>query len=86
MPSTFECPNCHSRRNNWIASKATDSSTETTTYQCKDCLHLFDIDRPISDEDDCDDEGESQWDDNLGKWASNEGGSFDDSYWDLTQP
>jgi transcription elongation factor Elf1 len=42
MPSTFECPFCKSRYNNWIASTwEPETETEVSTYQCKQCLTLF---------------------------------------------
>lgn len=42
MPSTFECPFCKSRYNNWVASVwDASTTTEITTYQCKHCLNLF---------------------------------------------
>jgi len=47
MPSTFECPHCKSRRNNWIASEGMPEA-EVTTYQCKDCLNFFKISHPIA--------------------------------------
>jgi rubredoxin len=55
MPSTFECPVCQSRYNNFITSVwDAVSSTEKTTYQCKHCLSLFDIERVYLDEDEDD--------------------------------
>lgn len=51
MPSTFECPRCKSRYNNFVISVWNESSkTETTTYQCKQCLNLFDIERFCPDD------------------------------------
>jgi len=47
MPSTFECPFCKSRYNKWVASEGKPEA-EITTYQCKDCLNLFQISRPIA--------------------------------------
>jgi transcription elongation factor Elf1 len=42
MPSTFECPFCKSRYNKWVASVwEPESKAEITTYQCKNCLNLF---------------------------------------------
>ena len=42
MPSTFECPFCKSRYNNWVASVwMPETETEVSTYQCKQCLNLF---------------------------------------------
>ncbi|MEG4521162.1 MULTISPECIES: hypothetical protein [unclassified Microcoleus] len=43
MPSTFECPYCHSRYN-WLISSEwlPDEEIEKSTYQCKQCLALFD--------------------------------------------
>jgi transcription elongation factor Elf1 len=49
MPSTFECPFCKSRYNKWVASEG-KPEVEITTYQCKDCLNLFEISHPIADE------------------------------------
>jgi transcription elongation factor Elf1 len=47
MPSTFECPFCKSRQNKWVASEGKPEA-EVTTYQCKDCLNLFEISHPIA--------------------------------------
>jgi transcription elongation factor Elf1 len=42
MPSIFECPFCKSRYNNWVSSVwAPKAETEISTYQCKECLNLF---------------------------------------------
>jgi len=42
MPSTFECPYCKSRYNKWVASTwEPETETEVGTYQCKQCLSLF---------------------------------------------
>lgn len=59
MPSTFECPFCKSRYNRWVAS-AWDAETRTdvSTYQCKNCLSLFEhkIYLPPDSEDEADEE------------------------------
>jgi transcription elongation factor Elf1 len=47
MPSTFGCPFCKSRQNKWVASEGKPEA-EITTYQCKDCLNLFQISHPIA--------------------------------------
>ncbi len=42
MPSTFECPFCKSRYNKWGASVwIPEMQTDVSTYQCKQCLDLF---------------------------------------------
>ena len=52
MPSTFECTHCKSRYNRVLASVwCAETRTETSTYQCKQCLNLFDIARSTADED-----------------------------------
>lgn len=72
MPSTFECPVCQSRYNTFVTSVWDAASiTETTTYQCKGCLNLFEIKRVYSDDDE---------DELAGEWASNEDGFFDSVY------
>jgi hypothetical protein len=83
MVSTFECPHCQSRCNDLISScHNLETSTETKTFQCKDCLQLFDVARSTSemDEDEHEDEDAGQWSDNSGEWASNEDGFFNNIY------
>jgi transcription elongation factor Elf1 len=42
MPSTFECSFCKSRYNKLVASVwVLETETEVSTYQCKQCLNLF---------------------------------------------
>ena len=44
MPSTFECPYCKSRDNNWVSSVWNpETRIDLTTYQCKQCLNFFEI-------------------------------------------
>ena len=74
MPSTFECPVCQSRYNKLLSSTYdAPSTTETVTYQCADCLNLFDIDHFLPETDD--EEGQSEW-----VRAATEDGFFDDIY------
>ncbi len=49
MPSTFKCPYCQSQYNKWISDEEKPGGL-LNTYQCKDCLNLFEIFWNISDD------------------------------------